>query len=92
MECLFTEIESNGTNMYVVIIFRTSDADVRNLCDYLVDILENLKPHNQRCYLMGYYNIDLLKHSGYNPTAEFLGLMLSGSLYPPLKYETTRNT
>ena len=51
-------------------------------CDYLVDIIETLKHHNQSCYLMGDYNIDLLKHSTRNPTLEFLDLMFLTVLYP----------
>ena len=56
IECLMTDIELNAVKIYVGIIYRTPDADVRNLCDYLVNIIESLKPHNQSCNLMGDYN------------------------------------
>ena len=88
IECLFIEIELNGVRIHVGIIYRTPDADVRNFCDYLVNILENLKPHNQSCYLMGDYNIDLLKHSTHNPTSEFLDLMFSNSFIPLINKPT----
>ena len=52
IECLFVEIELKEIKMYIGVIYRTPDADVRKFCDYLVDILETLKPHNQSCYLM----------------------------------------
>ena len=74
--------------MYVGIIYRTPDADVRNFCDYLVNIIESLKPHNQSCYLMGDYNIDLLKHCTHNPTSEFLDLMFSNSFIPLINKPT----
>ena len=68
--------------MYGGVIYRTPDADVQKFCDCLVDILKTLKPHNQSCYLMGDFNIDLLKNSTHNPTSEFLDLMFLTVLYP----------
>ena len=88
IECIFIEIELNGGRIHVGIIYRTPDADVRNFCDYLVNILESLKPHNQSCYIMGDYNIDLLKHSTHNPTSEFLDLMFSNSFIPLINKPT----
>ena len=88
IECLFVESESNGVKLYIGIIYRTPDADVRNFCDYLINILEKLKPQNQPCYLMGYYNIDLMKHTSHNPTSEFLDLMFSNSFIPLINKPT----
>ena len=92
IECIFIEIELNGDRIHVGIIYRTLDADVRNFCDYLVNILESLKPHNQSCYIMVDYNIDLLKHSTHNPTSEFLDLMFSNSFIPLIKKTYSCNT
>ena len=88
IECIFIEIELNGDRIHVGIIYRTPDADVRNFCDHLVNIIEILKPHNQSCYIMGNYNIDLLKHSTHNPTSEFLELMFSNSFMPLINKPT----
>ena len=88
IECLFVEIEFKEIKMNVGVMYRTPDADVRKFCDYLVDILETLKPHNQSCYLMGDYNIDLLKHSTHNPTSDFLDLMFFNSFIPLIKKPT----
>ena len=88
IECIFIEIELYGDRIHVGIIYRTPDADVRNFCDYLVDVLESLKPHNQSCYIMGDYNIDLLKHSTHNPISEFLDLMFSNSFIPLINKPT----
>ena len=74
--------------MYVGVIYRTPDADVRNFCDFLVNILDTLKPNKQTCYLMGDYNIDLLKHYTHNPTSEFLDLMFSNSFIPLINKPT----
>ena len=88
IECLFVEIEFNNIKMYVGVIYRTPDADIQNFCDYLINILESLNPLNQSCYLMGDYNIDLLKHSTHNPTSEFLDLMFSNSFIPLINKPT----
>ena len=91
IECLFIEIELNGFKIYIGIIHRTPDSDVRIFCDHLMNILEKLKLRNQPCYLMGDYNIDLLKHATHNPTSEFLDLMFSNS-FIPLVNKPTRIT
>ena len=82
IECLFVEIEFINIKMYVGVIYRTPDADIQNFCDYLINIIESLNPLNQSRYLMGDYNINLLKHSTHNPTSEFLDLMFSNSFIP----------
>ena len=82
IECLFIEIELNGLKLYIGIIYRTPDSDVRIFFDHLMNILEKLRLRNQPCYLMGDYNIDLLKHATHNPTSEFLDLMFSNSFIP----------
>ena len=94
IECLFVEIELNDNKMYVGVIYRTPDADVRNFCDILVNILDTLKPNKQTCYLMGDYNINLLKNASDNPTSEFLDLMFSSSFIPLINKPTrvTHNT
>ena len=82
IECLFVEIELDDNKMYVGVIYRTPDADVRKFCDFLVNMLDTLKPNKQTCYLMGDYNINLLKNYTHNPTSEFLDLMFSNSFIP----------
>ena len=88
IECLFVEVEFNNIKMYVGVIYCTPDADIRNFCDYLSNILESLNPLNQSCYLMGDFNIDLLKHSTHSPTSEFLDLMFSNSFIPLINKPT----
>ena len=91
IECLIVEIELNEFKIYIGIIYRTPDSDVRFCCDYLMNIPEKLKLRNQPCYLMGDYNIDLLKHAIHNPTSEFLDLMFS-YIFIPLVNKPTRIT
>ena len=80
--------EFNNIKVYVGVIYRTPDADIRNFWDNLINILESLNPLNQSCYLMGDYNIDLLKHSTHNPTSELIDLMFSNNLIPLINKST----
>ena len=78
IECLFVEIEFNNIKM------NCRGSYIAPRCRYtklfwLFNIIESLNPLYQSCYLMGDYNIDLLKHSTHNPTSEFLDLMFSNS-------------
>ena len=88
IECLFVEIEFNNIKVYVGVIYRTPNADIQNFYDCLIYILESQNPLNQSCYLMGDYNIDLLKHSSNNPTSEFLDLMFANSFIPLINKPT----
>ena len=84
IESSFVEIElSDMKKIYVGVIYRTPGADVRNFCDYSVDI------HTQPCYLTG--DSHMLKQSAQNPTSEFLDLMFSDS-FIPLMNKPTRTT
>ena len=91
IECSFIEKELNGFKIYIGIIYHMPDSDVRIFSDLLMNILEELKLRNQPCYLMGDYDIDLLKHVTHNPTSEFLDLMFSNS-FIPLVNKSTRFT
>ena len=91
IECLFIEIVLNRLKIYIGIIYRTPDCDVRFFCDHLMNILEKIKLRSQPCYLMGDYNIDLLTHATHNPTSEFLDMMFS-NIFIPLVNKPTRIT
>ena len=74
--------------MYVGVIHRIPDTDIRNSCENAIDILESLNPLNQSRYLMEDYNIDLLKHSTHNHISDFLDLTFSNRFIPLINKPT----
>ena len=73
------------------VIYRPPGSDVNQFNDITNDILERVRHEQKLCYLLGDYNIDLLKHGSHKPTSEFLDLLYGNSFYN-LTNRPTRNS
>ena len=66
IENLFIEVESGSLNVcknvIVGIISRVPDSDVEIFNNEFTNILEKINKENKTIYIMGDYNIDILKH------------------------------
>ena len=63
------------------VIYRPPNTDMRLSTEYIEGILERVKSERNICYMMGDYNIDLLKSSVHSPTSDFLEMMYDKSFY-----------
>ena len=90
-ESCFIEIEcKNSKNVVVGIVYRAHTA----IDNFIIDIDPVFKVLNQekkQFYVMGDFNIDLLKVDSHRPTHDFLELIYSYSLMPTI-YKPTRIT
>ena len=73
------------------VIYRPPGSDVNQFNDITNDILERVRHERKLCYLLGDYNIDLLKHGTLKPTSEFLDMLYGNSFYNLIN-RPTRNT
>ena len=89
LECLFVKVNTNGSSYVVGVVYRPPNSNITLFNEKINDILNEVS--NMSCYVMGDYNIDLLKHENHLQTAEFLNNMQSNSLIP-LIYKPTRET
>ena len=57
-------------------------------------VIDQVSSEKKLCYLLGDYNINLLKYEEHQPTTEFLDMMLSSSFVPTINRPTrvTENT
>ena len=89
IESLFVKISNNGMVFVIGIVYRPPNSNVVQFTETLNDILTQVS--HMPCYIMGDYNIDLLKHELHQPTEKFLEAMFSNYLLPMI-LKPTRET
>ena len=90
-ESCFIEIErTHGKNALVGVIYR-AHTSIDNFISDMVNVLEKINKENKLMYVMGDFNIDLLKDDKDRPTHDYLDLIYSNSLIPAI-YKPTRIT
>ena len=77
------------TSYVVGVVYRPPNSNITLFNEKINDILSKIS--NIPCYVMGDYNIDLMKYENHLQTGEFLNNMHSNSLIP-LIYQPTRET
>ena len=76
----------------VGVVYRPPNSNTLDFNDSIQDILEKIAHHP--CYIMGDFNLDLLKHELHRPTEKFLDIMYANSYIPMINRPTrvTRDT
>ena len=98
IETVFIELNKDqtnfGKNIIIGVVYRPPDKDMKELLDYMNEILSLLRPERKLIYILGDFNINLLNNETHQLTAEFLEVMYSYTLYPLINKPTrvTTNT
>ena len=66
LESLFIEITCKGESHLVGVVYRPPGSDVSLFSQHLETVLDKVK--NKRCYLMGDFNLDLIKSDQHSAT------------------------
>ena len=91
-ESLFIEIKNCAQKDVIVgLIYRPPSQSITNFIDEMEVVLEKMSSENKKCYLLGDFNIDLLKFETHNQTLELLNLLYSFT-FRPLIDKPTRIT
>ena len=90
-ESLFAEIELTNKNIIIGCLYRPPGNDISTFTSDVETLLAKLNKLNKRVYLLGDYNIDLLKVHNHTPSREFVDCMFSSS-FVPLIHRPTRLT
>ena len=90
IESLVVEVNAGNSCKFILgCIYRPPDADVICFNDDLDNILNSLSAgYNKSIFLVGDFNLDLLKFTSHQPTETFLHNMLSKSLFPLIRNPT----
>lgn len=95
VEALFIEITScsffGGRNVIIGCVYRPPDIDIGCFNDMLASTLDMINMERKQCFLLGDFNLDLLKSETQARTSDFLNILFSSSFYP-LIYKPTRVT
>ena len=89
IECIFVKIMHNDLSYVIGVMYRPPNSNIVMFNEKLNDILSQIS--HMPCYIIGDYNIDLLKHDSHLQTEQFLDVMHSNSLIPMI-YKPTRET
>ena len=82
IEAQFIEINSQPNNIIIGVIYRPPNGKYKQFEEKLSDILQLINQENKTCFLMGDFNIDLLKFNMNEYTNDFINQMFSSSFYP----------
>lgn len=88
IECIFIEATIDSKQVIVGVIYRPPNSNVVEFTSLLNIILEKLKISNKPCWIMGDYNIDLMKNDSHKPTTDFVNMMFSNALIPLINKPT----
>ncbi len=84
MESIFIEIDNNeAKNSLLGVVYRSHSA-IDNFISDLDPILQTINEEKKTCYIMGDFNIDLLKDDIDRPTHDYLDLIYSHSIIPTI--------
>ena len=91
MESLFVQIKQSNLSVKEIIvgvIYRPPNTDFDVFYDSFSDILVKINAEKRPTYLLGDFNIDLLKYNKNQKTQKFLNLLLSNGFYPRIDKPT----
>ena len=74
-------------NVLIGVIYRAHTA-IDNFVHQVDPILQTISKEKKECYIMGDYNIDLLKDDSDRPTHDYLDLIYSHCLIPSILFPT----
>ena len=82
MEALIIEVTSLKRKVIFAVIYRPPGTDLSEFNAQLSELLEKVRCESKLCYVMGDFNIDLLKTSSHTLSSEFCHILYSHSFLP----------
>jgi hypothetical protein len=92
-ESLFIQVAiKKRKDMIIGVIYKPPDSDVDKYTANIELLLKKLTKESRPCFLLGDYNINLLKHTNHSPTKHFLDTILAYGFYPLINKPTRITT
>jgi len=94
-ESLFIQLTNKKhRNTIIGVIYNPPDSDVMQFTKTMEKLTSIISKEHRPCFLLGDYNINLLKHDKHFPTQQFLDTLLASGFYPLINKPTriTENT
>ena len=84
IECIFIKIR--GYTYFIGLVYRPPNINITEFSNAMHYILDKIA--SKPCYIMGDYNLDLLKHEIHHPTENFLDSIYANYLVPLINRPT----
>ena len=91
-ESIFLEITNLSRKVLVAAIYRPPGTDLDEFNRILSHLLDSIRSEQILCYLMGDFNVDLLKSELHRATSEFCDILFSHSFLPLISKPTRITT
>ena len=89
VESLFVEmVNPNGKNILIGVVYRPPGSNPNDFLLYVQNLMQNSIFTNKHVYLMGDFNIDLMKCNSQHISQEFVETLMSVSLLPLISKPT----
>ena len=88
IESQFIELTTKPNNVIIGIIYRPPNEKLDLFKEYLAELLRRLDFQNKKCFLMGDFNLDLLKIDRNQHIKDFINMMFSSTFYPLISRPT----
>ena len=94
-DSLFIEVSNNSSNFIVGIVYKPEYVIYNDFSQQLNRTLHAISSEKKPCYLMGDFNLDLLKHETCPRVSDFINLFYSHDFIPcidrPTRIKTNKN-
>ena len=82
-ESVWVEVENNnGKNYLFCCMYRHPSSSIDNFSDYLQETLSNPAVFNKQVFILGDFNIDLIKYNSHIPTTNYVNFFFSKKFLP----------
>ena len=88
VECIFVQIVINTKKYIVSVVYHPPNTSMKDFTCSLSEKLESLKQFSSNVYLLGDYNVDLLKTDSHKDSADFLDMLFSHGFIPLINRPT----
>lgn len=89
MESIFIELlKTNESNVIIGTIYRPPNADIDLFISKMNELLTKISKEQKTCYLLGDFNLDLLRYHEHNGTNDFLDTLFSYCFMPLINNPT----
>ena len=78
---MFIEVPKKGKNILAGVLYRRPGSNLDDFFLYLNELVEKIAHENKICYVMGDFNLDLLRWSSYPAVSRLISLFSSSNFY-----------
>src|SRR6218665_2510888 len=82
METLFVPVSLGGRALIIGVLYKPLNIDLSLFNSTFDTLLSRLNAERKPCYLLGDFNVNLLKADNHRGTEEFVNLLYANSLFP----------